>query len=51
MNNNNKDEKTLTPQQPDSEQILQSAAQEEYKYGFVTDVDTHVIPKGLNETG
>ncbi len=49
MNNNNKDEKTLTPQQPDSEQILQSAAQEEYKYGFVTDVDTHVIPKGLNE--
>ncbi|MBQ5466880.1 MAG: Fe-S cluster assembly protein SufB, partial [Muribaculaceae bacterium] len=29
--------------------MLQSAAQEEYKYGFVTDVDTHVIPKGLNE--
>ena len=47
--NNNQDDKTPIPQQPDSEQILQSAAQEEYKYGFVTDVDTHIIPKGLNE--
>ena len=29
--------------------IISQAADEEYKYGFVSDVDTHVIPKGLNE--
>ena len=46
---NNAQDKIPAPQQRDDEQILQSAAQEEYKYGFVTDVDTHVIPKGLNE--
>ena len=41
---NNAQDKIPAPQQRDDEQILQSAAQEEYKYGFVTDVDTHVIP-------
>ena len=29
--------------------IINEAASSEYKYGFVTDVETHVIPKGLNE--
>lgn len=29
--------------------IINEAAQSEYKYGFVTDVETHIIPKGLNE--
>jgi len=29
--------------------ILEQTAQNEYKYGFVTDIDTDVIPKGLNE--
>lgn len=29
--------------------IISQAADEEYKYGFVTDVDTSVFPKGLNE--
>ena len=29
--------------------IINKAAQSEYKYGFVTDVETHIIPKGLNE--
>ncbi|MGN0229730.1 MAG: Fe-S cluster assembly protein SufB [Muribaculaceae bacterium] len=29
--------------------IISEAAQSEYKYGFVTDVETHIIPKGLNE--
>ena len=29
--------------------ILRNAVDEEYKYGFVTDIDTNVIPKGLNE--
>ena len=29
--------------------IINEAAQREYKYGFVTDVETHIIPKGLNE--
>jgi len=30
-------------------QIIDEAAQAEYKYGFVTDIDTEVIPKGLDE--
>ena len=30
-------------------QIIEEAAQAEYKYGFVTDIETEVIPKGLNE--
>ena len=29
--------------------IINEAAQSEYKYGFVTDIETHIIPKGLNE--
>ena len=29
-------------------EILHEAANEEYKYGFVTDIETAVIPKGLN---
>ncbi|MBQ7690099.1 MAG: Fe-S cluster assembly protein SufB [Muribaculaceae bacterium] len=29
--------------------ILRDAVGQEYKYGFVTDIDTTVIPKGLNE--
>ena len=30
-------------------QIIEQAAQAEYKYGFVTDIETDVIPKGLDE--
>ena len=33
----------------DHNDIIQEAASSEYKYGFVTDVETHIIPKGLNE--
>lgn len=32
-----------------NEEILKEAANSDYKYGFVTDIDTHIIPKGLNE--
>lgn len=32
----------------DSE-IIKDAAEGDYKYGFVTDIDTHIIPVGLNE--
>ncbi|MCP9612590.1 Fe-S cluster assembly protein SufB [Coprobacter tertius] len=35
--------------QNDSNQILDDVTSGEYKYGFVTDIDTEVIPKGLNE--
>ena len=30
-------------------QIIEEAAQVDYKYGFVTDIETEVIPKGLDE--
>ncbi len=33
----------------ENEEIIQNAANSDYKYGFVTDIDMHVIPKGLNE--
>lgn len=32
-----------------SNEILQKQIDSEYKYGFVTDIETEVIPKGLNE--
>jgi Fe-S cluster assembly protein SufB len=32
-----------------NEKIIDGAVNSDYKYGFVTDIDTHVIPKGLNE--
>lgn len=31
-------------------QFINQTANEEYKYGFVTDIETNVIPKGLNES-
>lgn len=33
----------------ENEEIIQNAANSDYKYGFITDIDMHVIPKGLNE--
>ena len=30
-------------------EILKGAVNEDYKYGFVTDIDTNIIAKGLNE--
>jgi len=41
---------TNETERPDKgNQIIEEAAQAEYKYGFVTDIDTEVIPKGLSE--
>ena len=34
---------------PTGEDILDDITQGDYKYGFVTDVHTETIPKGLNE--
>ena len=33
----------------DQEKILNEVTQNEYKYGFVTDIETDIIEKGLNE--
>lgn len=33
----------------ENEEIIQNVANSDYKYGFVTDIDMHIIPKGLNE--
>lgn len=35
--------------QEDQDKILDEITSSEYKYGFVTDIDTEVIPVGLNE--
>ncbi len=32
-----------------NDDILSEVTQREYKYGFVTDIETDTIPKGLNE--
>ena len=34
---------------PDSNDILKDVTQSEYKYGFVTDIETDIVPAGLNE--
>lgn len=36
-------------QELDQDQILSELTTQEYKYGFITDVDTYVIERGLNE--
>ena len=43
--------KDLQPQKKNekSEKIIDEVTSSDYKYGFVTDIDTEVIPKGLNE--
>ena len=33
----------------DNNSIIQEVTNEEYKWGFVTDIDTDTIGKGLNE--
>lgn len=32
-----------------NDDLLNSATTGEYKYGFTSDIDTNIIPKGLNE--
>ena len=32
-----------------SQEILNEVTQGEYKYGFTTDIETDIIPTGLNE--
>ena len=41
--------KNQNMQELDQDKILDDLATSDYKYGFVTDVDTHFIDKGLNE--
>lgn len=33
----------------DTDKVLRDATDGEYKYGFVTDIDTEIVPPGLNE--
>ena len=37
------------PGNDDSGEILADATSGEYKYGFVTDIDTDIVPPGLSE--
>ncbi len=42
--------KEKKPRKPeDQDKIIGDAVGSEYKYGFTSDIDTHVIPKGLSE--
>lgn len=43
--------KNITDPKPvsDSQATIDSAVTGEYKYGFVSDIDTEIIPRGLNE--
>ena len=38
-----------TSQSNKNNTIIESATSGDYKYGFVTEIDTHIIPKGLSE--
>ena len=46
MSNDNQNSKS---QKTDNDEIIGNVTDSEYKYGFVTDIDTDVIPRGLNE--
>ena len=43
----NKNKKPVTPEK--NNDIINDVTSGEYKYGFVTDIDTDIIPQGLNE--
>ena len=41
--------KQTESERPDGNDILKDVTQSEYKYGFVTDIETDIVPAGLNE--
>lgn len=43
------DQQNKQKQPDENREIIRNAANDEYKYGFVTDIETDVIPKGINE--
>ena len=45
MTEDNQDKRQQLP----GDDIISDVTGSEYKYGFVTDIDTDVIPQGLNE--
>ena len=49
MSNNNIDNNDRLNTQSDSNDILKDVTQNDYKYGFVTDIETDIVPAGLNE--
>ena len=49
MSNNNINNNDRLNTQSDSNDILKDVTQNEYKYGFVTDIETDIVPAGLNE--
>ncbi|WP_370648754.1 Fe-S cluster assembly protein SufB, partial [uncultured Duncaniella sp.] len=50
MNNNTSaPERTPVNTGESNDDLLNRATSGEYKYGFTSDIDTHIIPKGLNE--
>ncbi len=42
-------DKTTKPEKNDSKNVIDNVTGNEYKYGFTTDIDTDIIPRGLNE--
>lgn len=48
LNNNPACNINRTPDKTDSE-VLQDVTSGSYKYGFTTDIDTEILPQGLNE--
>ena len=47
--NEDKNKNEEQKKRSENEEIIHNAANSDYKYGFVTDIDMHIIPKGLNE--
>lgn len=42
-------DKTSKPSEKSSDELINDVTSGEYKYGFVTNIDTDIIPQGLNE--
>ncbi|MBE6313907.1 MAG: Fe-S cluster assembly protein SufB [Bacteroidales bacterium] len=47
--NNNKPENNNNIQKANQDDILKDVTENDYKYGFVTDIETDIVPAGLNE--
>lgn len=48
MENINNENKNLSTK-PSQDDVLKDVTQNDYKYGFVTDIETDIVPAGLNE--
>ena len=49
MSNIRENEGNTTPEISEDQKVLNDLTSTDYKWGFVTDIESETVPKGLNE--